>query len=211
MIMNLNNEQTLGEKWLLTFGATLSKVQIWRVSIATATRAMHQCLQRLLSQQHLTFLSLHSSKCLCVCVVQFMRYICTDQYHRAFDIQTERYILQVWTDVALSSVSSWSFIQFAVWPPGWGTEDRNENGLWEGSVMFSFLLPFLLRVTRTGSSLHSCLFLCLSLWFPGWWVVPALVPEGGQGSPWGSEIWLGLENLPFETTQTEVEMVFHLS
>lgn len=40
-------KQTLGEIQPQTFEATLSKVQRWRVSIATATSEMHQCHWRL--------------------------------------------------------------------------------------------------------------------------------------------------------------------
>lgn len=55
--------------------------------------------------------------------------------------------------------------------------------------------------------IFTCADSSLSLWFPGWGAVPALVPGGGRESPWGSEKWLGLESLPWETTLAEVVVV----
>lgn len=40
-------KQTVGQILLLAFGATLSKIESWHVSISTATSEMHQCHWRI--------------------------------------------------------------------------------------------------------------------------------------------------------------------
>lgn len=202
MVSKGHRRQTLGGKLSLTFGATRSKLQNceWDASMLICVYTLTAAAK--------TFLSLHSTICVFMCAQG--RSSLYDTYiplntaeHLTFNQSFA--LLSVWKDAALTSfsLSPWSFLQvllFDALPSR--LRKRGDEWLW--------IMEQLSRVLRTGQYIRAVFSpLSLSLWFPGWGVVLAWVPEGEQESPWESEIWLGLENLPGETAQAEVGRAFH--